>query len=323
MKDKFTKVLLVIICILLVVCLFQIGNLRNEVRNKYNHISNNISNVNHEIMNISSSVYDTLEREASLISEESYSLENPDFENFTIKLNASVTPKEYSESRTTATLYVGEEAYPMTREDSTFKASADIPLFMQNSVTKVVFREGDTVRTEALDWWIDPREEAIVRTYANFGGGWSAENDAETEIQTIDINGSLDVDIYNKTGSYITKAEVVYLIDGETVKTEIAELQNDNPREDYNFWDSVPLNVSIEIPYGSTLDICSVITDNYGLRHVNIAERIHVNDKGSMHDQEGDWIWRAGEDIIYDAEGNCIWNPYDYNNVEFDFEIEL
>ncbi|MBQ3123258.1 MAG: hypothetical protein IJC14_03770 [Firmicutes bacterium] len=323
MKDKFTKVLLVIICILLVVCLFQIADLRNEVRNKYNHISNNISNVSHEIMNISSNVYNALEEEASLITEESYSLENPDFENFTIKLNASVTPKEYSESRTQATLYVGDDAYPMKREGSTFKTIAEIPLFMQNTVTKVVFREGDTVRTEALNWWVDPREEAIVRTYANFGGGWAAENDAEKKTQTVEFAGSLDIDIYNKTGSYITKAEVVYLIDGETVKTEIAELQNDNPREDENFWDSIPIEDSIEVPYGSTLDICSVITDNYGLRHVNIAERIRVNDEGSMHDPEGDWIWRAGEDIIYDAEGNCIWNPYDYNNVEFDFEIEL
>lgn len=323
MKEKFTKILLVIICILLIVCLFQIADLRNEVRNKYGNISSQISNLNNQVMNISSNVSSTLEREASILAGMNYELKDPDIENLTVTLDASVTPKEYSESRTFATLYVGDDAYPMTREGGTFKASIKLPIFEQSVVTKVSFREGDTVRTEALNWWVDPREEAIVRTYANFGGGWSAEGDAESRIQTIDINGSIDVDIYNKTGSYITKAEVVYLIDGETVKTEIAELQNDNPREDENFWDSIPIEDSIEVPYGSTLDICSVITDNYGLRHVNIAERIHVNDEGSMHDPEEDWIWRAGEDIVYDAEGNCIWNPYDYSNVEFDFEIEL
>lgn len=325
MKEKTTKILLVTVCVLLALCLFQIGSLRRDMQNKYNNLSSNISDIRHEMVNITANVSNALEEKASIIAHKEFDLSNPDTQALTIQLNASVVPKEYDEARTNATLYVGGKAYDMTKKDGAFTLSVPVSIFDNCSVEKVVFKDGDTVRTEAIDYYMNPKSEAFATVYSDLSGSWTGSPNNEKRIYEVDMDSSLNINVeYGNSEMNVTSAELVYFRDGKLVKSEKIDLNDGDERGDSVTFSKL-LDESIEIPYGSTVTLCTIVTDNIGLKHVNVAQQFIVDKSGKLKDNDNEWIWHSSEDMIYDADGNCVFNPYeefeDEYGVQFDFEF--
>ena len=61
MKKDWSKILAGASCILLVICLVQIGSLKREIQNLQNNLGSRISDVEYSVNNISSTVYQQLE----------------------------------------------------------------------------------------------------------------------------------------------------------------------------------------------------------------------------------------------------------------------
>lgn len=317
MKERTKDILLVIAIVLLVLCLFQIIGLKNKVNNIYNRIGNvesRISSMDSDIRNITSNVEDTLKKQSSIISDSNFEFGDLNAETLTAELNAYVTPKEYSEKNTTATLYIGDNGYPMTRDKDTFRISVDMSLFENEDAAKVVFREGDTVRTETLEWWLNPRVNMVPTTYAHFDGGSTGSADKESKNYVWKPDGTVGVDIENKWATDINRAELLYFLDGKKIASYDMELLNNQSTA------TCQISESVDIPFGSTLDVYTVVTDGLGLRHVNLVEHVDIDRNGFLDVNVGtpDYPFYYGEDIIYDKDGNLVYSPYTDENTGAD-----
>ncbi len=315
MKDKQIKILLVIVCILLMINLFQIGNFKIEVRNKYSQLSNSVSTVRSEMSNITSNVSRTLEQEASIIAKKDFSFGDADMETLSVVLNVYVTPKEYSDTKTTGTLYIGDKAYKMIKKDGAFVMSEPVSMFEICDDMTVVFKDGDTVRSEELGWSMEPRYEALIVTYGRYEGSWRGTCDVAKKVYMASFDGRMSLEcIGNSDLSYMKKAELAYFIDGKQIKSEKLDIGK-NERDGSDFLTSYDIKETVNIPYGSALEICTIVTDNIGLKHVNTLERIVVDSDGALSNDDDEWEWRGSEDTIYDADGNCLYSPYAYDGI--------
>ena len=114
MKKDWSKWISVITCILLVICLVQIADLKQQVQNLSNDLTHRMSNVENSVQSISGEVYRQLEKEASLLADSAWSYGDVDLDTCTVEFQCSVSPKEYQPDVTKAVLLTGTGEYPMS-----------------------------------------------------------------------------------------------------------------------------------------------------------------------------------------------------------------
>lgn len=226
MKKDWSKILAGASCILLVICLVQIGSLKREIQNLQNNLGSRISDVEYSVNNISSSVYQQLEREASLVTNTEWIYGEMDLENYTILLHCTVSPKEYQPGVTEAVLISCQTEYPMILENGVYTADIQIPLFEETRIDQVQFREDGTVRTELLDWYLSPREQGVMNVYMDFAGGTSFGKEGDQFV--LEMDGT--VNLYTERKGDRFEIETVYLVEQidekESTREEIQVQQN-------------------------------------------------------------------------------------------------
>ncbi|MPM41941.1 hypothetical protein SDC9_88603 [bioreactor metagenome] len=324
MKKHLSDILAAVACLLVIVCMFQISALKQQVGNLQNVLNSQMSNVSDNINGIYSNVSSMLEEQASLLADSSWEFGEADMDALTVELLCSVSPKEYA-SGTAATIVVDGVEQPMTISNGTFTAKTKVPLFAEVTVSKVVFREGDTVRTEALDWHLSPRGEYLPNVYANLDG--SSTGSVKDGIYAYHREGVVNVDVDCGHAYELKSVTLVETIDDQEIGRTDIPLDNKDFFENYQSEDGARpepaeslaqsagtelsssfyygLDKDYEIPFGTVLTIYVEVEDGNGLFYRCIIDRTELNEIGDLVD-DSSW-WCGSESSIYDANGKGLY----------------
>ena len=326
MKKYIPIICCVLSCLLTVLCLFRISALEDRLYSLQNSVSNMHSVLHDDIRNIATNVKNSVEEGNNLLSTSSYSLEDPNLKNGTVDLSCIVTLKEFEPDGTTAVLTCNDQEYPMNLKNGDFVAKFPVSIFEESRVTEVSFSKDGVVRTQALDWYISPRDEFIPRLHASFSGT-SSGSVKGANTYNWNKNGTLHVSVEQKGGMdyEVESLDLIRLIDG--VEAERISITNYFPNDNTAYFgksplihiiNEDPLNLDLEMketfecPFGSTMLLIVEMTDNSGYIHRAIVDEITVDADGKLQD---DTIprWHGAAGNIYDSENNLIYGV-DWND---------
>ena len=323
MKQYIPWLISLFCCALVFACIVKISDLQDQMQTMQNNLNSQISNLQSNINSIYSNVDRKLEEQSNLLSGSEYSFENADPENGTVDVTCVVTPKVFQPEGTTAILTCNEEEYAMTLEDKQFVATIPLSIYEQSVVSSVSFEKDGTVQTQALDWWLNPRDQFLPTMYADLHGSYTGSvSGANTYVWK--VNASLSVEVEQKGGyeRTIEHIDLIHCVDGvEESRIELlgrhldeehvsfgssaAKVSGDNPLFlDYE------IKQDFECPFGSTLELIVEMSDDSGLIHRKLVEKEVITADGQL--EQNIEMWHGSEANIYDKDGKLLYGtPWD------------
>ena len=316
MKKNTSTIIAAISCFLVVVCLFQISGLKQQIRYLDNNINNRFSNIDSFANNIYANVENQLNEQAKLMTSSDWTLGEVDIGTKMATMHVAVAPKEYRPDTTTAILICNDTEYPMSLKNGEYIASLSLPLFERSVLGKVLLVDNGVVQTESLNWDITPRFDFLPELEARFVG--NTQSSSKNGATTWKLNGEVQIHLYQKeNGVSVQSISMLEYIDGkEMSKTNIP--LNTTPSSRYGgtperavsavyVSDSYPdsanpsdfyylLDKSFDVPNVSELKLYIEMVDSYGL-HYRIP--LDYNHAG-----------RGTGASIYDENGKLLWGVY-------------
>lgn len=247
-------------------------------------------------------------------------------------------PKEYTPGTTQAYLVCASREFPMTFADEHFTATAEIPLFTNTESFLVKLVDGETIPTQEMDWYLNPRYDVMPSVSVQMGGYAQGIPGKEEYDWSIDETVTVDV---NYNGKFqIQSVEIVAEIDGREVERipvdisaegqygyhqdaekdgvafAIPEEQN-GPDYDGSAHFLYPLKKEFRIPNGSVMVLYADVVDGDGLRYRCCLDAVAIGENGepdrTYMDENMDLM--IPEPIaIYDKAGNEIYKMEDFIN---------
>ncbi len=313
MKKNISAIIASVSCVLLIICLYNISSLKKEVDNLKSNLYSRISDIDRSISMISYDVKKELESQASLLSDGQWAYGDIDFENYTVSVNVSVTPKEYTPDKTSAVIVCGKKEYPMTLSDGAYIADIELSFFENSIIDSVLFEKEGTVQTESLNWEISPRYDCLPIVYAENG---SSTGTVKNGFFIWGYDDGICIIAEQKNGNIgeIGSISVLAYSDGVlSKKFDIPVDQEKMQRHDVGFDYFIEFKNEFKIPFESKFELYTEVEID-GLYYRNKIEEFDISSNGSDL-SEGDWF-RNAEGSIYDADGNII---FDINAV---YDIE-
>ena len=305
MKERLKNILLAINTLLLVICLVQISNLKVELKNMKSNTGSQLSSIQTNINNSYSYIEETLEKEASIVSNAEWEFGKMDIEARTVEVKAYVIPKEYQSDVTQAFFICGDEEVPAKYNNGKYEVTMVVPLFEDVSIPSVIFKENEMIRTESLDWIFNPRNELLPVVYAYNAGAVSFGKSKDKEnTGTWIFSGDLEIDIAARLMDEfeVETIEIIRCIDEKEVE-RIDVMSNKmvaHNRYLYNW------NPTYEVPYGSTQDIFAEVTMQCGLVYRALISCCGMDEHGNPIEDNG--ALGSMEASIYDTNGNLLYN---------------
>ncbi len=317
MKKHIPTIISIVSCLLTLLCVFRISALENRLNSLQNNVNNMQSVLRSEIQNISINVQNSLEEGNNLLSTSSYTLENADLSSGIVDLNCIVTLKEFEPDGTTAVITCNDQDYPMDLKNGDFVAKFPVSVFGESQVTQVSFTKDGVIRTQALNWYINPRHQFVPNMYAQFSGT-STGTVSGANTYNIRKSGTLNVTVEQKGGlDYdVDQLDLVRYINGAEV--ERIDLLSEAPKEGTAYFGKTPsasiishdpfelqtnLDSNFSCPFGSSMILVVEMSDGSGYIHRTIIDEAKISDKGQW-DNSG--LWHGAESNIYDSEGNLL-----------------
>ena len=161
MKNNISTAIAITACLLTVICLLHIYDLRQQILNSENNLRNYLYNVESSIDSIYYNIDTMLFEQATLLADSNWNYGEADIDAKSATIQCSVAPKEYRPDTTTAILICNDTEYPMALKNGEYTLALPLALFDESIISKVLFIDNGTVRTEALDWYITPRYEFL------------------------------------------------------------------------------------------------------------------------------------------------------------------
>lgn len=305
MKEKFSAVYKIVCLVLLAVCCVKMLSMQNDIDRLQRDVDNYYSMVNSSIDSISSSVRYQLEEANNLLSDSGWTTEMVDLEEKTAVLSCYVLPKEYSPQDTSAAIICNGREIPMTLEKGSYTAQITLSLFDEVDVTNVQFTENGTVRTQQLNWHINPRYDMVPAAYMDFSG--SHHSQFKKENIAVTYSGFVNIDFEHKgLVEQLETVEVVMLVNDEEIfnsQLPLKPMHSDEYIACYN----ADLEHSFELKRGDTFKMYAQFCDSNGWVYKRIIEDSTVGEKGNLlsnlksHYSEAD---------IYDKDGKLLYSPY-------------
>ena len=305
MSGNSQKIFNIAILILLLMCLFKINTMNDELARLRNTMNSNYNTMQRSIDSIGSNVRSEMEKANNLLSDSGWSTGSLNIDDKTATLSCYVVPKVYNSKETAAAIIYNGEAVPMKLEQGRYTAEIKIPLFEQAMISNVQFSEKGTIRTQQLNWSIHPRYDMIPTAYMYYSGGTGHSYKGDTITRT--YNGYVEMDFEHKGFTQSLKdAEIVMLINGEEVMRNnpvLEELHRDEYLSSYR----TEMEQSIEVHEGDKIELYMIVTDENGWTYHGVLEDMTIGKKGEPI-AEG----LEAEADIYDADGNLLFEAYKY-----------
>lgn len=307
MKDKWQKITNILTLILLIVCFVKIGWLQDDIQNLKNTVNNNRSMLQSSIDAISSNVRYEMEQANNLLSDSGWNTGGLDIENKTATLYCYAVPKVFNPEKTAATMIYNGTEVPMAFENGRYAAEIAVPIFDECSIENVQFKEDGTIRTQQLNWHINPRYDLVPTAYVSYSGEKSHNYKGDYITRT--YKGAVEIDFEHKGfGGEMQDVEISLFVNGKEQwrhKPVLEEVQKD----DYVAIYMGDIEYSFDIKRGDAVKMYAEITDENGWKYRSILEDVTISEKGNpVHNREH----YHSEATIYDADGNLLFEPYKY-----------
>lgn len=334
MKKNAPMIVSVICCVLLVISLFQVSSLRQEVFSLRSQINSDMDMISRSVSYIPEEIKLALEEEANLLAASGWEYGQIDVKNCAAEVVCTIVPKEYAPNITETTLIVNGQESSMTYGDGQYTASIALPLFEESRIEQVLFNDAGTIRTQSLDWHIAPRYEALLGSYAGMDG--NAKGTPGQDAYTWDVDYSVHIDVQQKGRFSIQSIELVEMLDGKEIgrlpvdiseagqhayaeaAAKAGEAIPENAASSRAYYDGSAvffyyLDKTYQIPNGSELIIYVDVVDGSGFRYRSFAEGIAISPDGEPnHDRTDElrmftfaepiWIFDETGDVIYTIE---------------------
>lgn len=302
-----TKILNVATFVLLIICLIRISWINNELTNLKRAIDNERSMLQSSIDAISSNVRYELEQANNLLSDKNWSTDSLKIEDKTATFKCYVIPKEYNPEKTIAEIFCNDQRIPMILENGKYTAEITIPLFETSTISNVQFTEDEVIRTQKLDWMINPRYDMVPVAYMYFTGENSYSYKDETVMKT--YSGSVEIDFEHKgLAGKIKEAEFVMLNNDKQVWSDtlvLEEMYDDGYITHYK----TDIEQKFEIKKGDTIELYMKFTDTNGWEYRSVLEDETIDEDGTP---VSNLEYSQSEAEIYDSNGKLVYQPYKY-----------
>ncbi len=197
----------------------KITNLQNEL----NHVRSNLSNEINEVEYKLYQMQEEAKKEASMISETSFSFGTVNPEEHTVEMTFSVVPKSYSPETKLTLNYRGETIVLTNSGSGVFTGSTRVPIFGneygegENGLFCVT--EDGVTKTEA---WEEVPKQMLYYECLPVVEIWDYNLSLEKEKDGVRFNGQLKIGMYdNKKGETVTGAITMYVKKENEVIDEI------------------------------------------------------------------------------------------------------
>lgn len=296
MKEWMKKLFVVILCIMLIVSLVRIQNLKEEMERETGYLNSRIQSLESQISTIYREVDAMLEKEASLLTFSQWEIASVDVENLTASVAIAITPKEYQAGMTEAVLQGGGEEYPMTMEDGSYRTKLEVPLFDTTQIDAVVLRDSTYIRTEQLDWSIHPRY-ILPEVHASLSGKWSGTTKGNGVVSMwSDCEIRVRIDQGKGENAEIKSVHLVQLLDDKVQERTAI------PADEYGEY-TIECKESYEAPFGARFEIAAEVVDQYGLIYRCIVQRWDTDREGNLIEDDN-WFGRSS--AIYSQDGKLL-----------------
>ena len=320
MKQYIPWVISLVCCGLVCLCMMKLSDMQNQLISMQSSLNSQINTLQSNINSIYSNVDNKLEQQDNLLSASDFLFEEPRLSDGKVNVLCSVTPKVFQPEGTTAAILCNGKEYAMTLQDKQFVASIPISLYETSIINSVSFQKDGTVQTQALDWYLNPRERFLPTMFANFKGSSRGSVEGANEY-VYSMDGSIDI-LVEQNGGLTTTVEhidLVQYVDGREIDRE--EIYG-KPRENSAYFGGTSAEVTSEdpfcmdyrlkedfsCPFGSTMELYVEMRENSGITHRKLVQRIIVTADGKRDEREADfWYSNSNEANIYDAEGNLLY----------------
>lgn len=335
MKKNLSTIIAIIACVLLAFNTIKIIGLQEELDRLRSDVDDEIHNVNQNISGIYGDVQDMLEEEANQLAVSDWEYGEINVDNRTAEVICTVVPKVYTPGTTQATILCNGQEYPLTYANEQFTTTIEIPLFDRNELNIVKLNDNGTIRTQELDWIIEPRYEALLLSYAGMGGSATGKPGNGEYVWSPEYGVSINIE--RKGEFQIQSVELVEILDGKEINRTPIDLSKEG-QEAYQealrkTGDPVPeftsrvnevsgptyegsvhfiyyLDKDYHIPNGSMLELYVDVVDGNGLRYRSFAECMAVTADGKPDDlrMEEKQVYAFAEAvIIFDEDGNVVY----------------
>lgn len=308
-----------------VFCMFQISDLKDDIRRMENNFRSELSVLESNYSNIIALTEQRLEEHASILTRKEFTYGEMDLDKKTVELHVTIIPKEHQPGVTEARLVAGDKEYPMELKDGSYIGNIVLPIFEESAVKQVVFREGETVRTETLDWWFTPRYELLPTVNARISG--SARGSAQNGVYVWHHTGEARVQV-DCDGEIldIQSVSLLEVLDGvEVNRIEIPLTNTESTRHDGSAVKPEPIRPGVTInngetfyyeldkdftiPFGSTMRVLAEVVDGNGLRYLACMEHWEIDANGNQVDNRNwslisllEWIISPDGEVLFELD---------------------
>lgn len=335
MKMNLPTIIAIAACVLLVFNSIKVIRLQEELERLRSSMSDEIHTVNQNISSIYGDVQEMLEKEANQLAVSEGEYGDIHIDSRSAEIICTVVPKVHTPEVTQAAIVCNGQEYALTYTDEQYTAAIELPLFDRNEFSMVKLSDNGTIRTQELDWIIEPRYEALLLSYAGMGGSASGKPGKGEYIWSTEY--AVTINIERKGPFQVQSVELVEVLDGKEINRIPVNLSREgqeayaealqktgepvpeaasmsNEITDIGFNGSANfiyfLDKDYHIPNGSLLEWYVDVVDGNGLRYRSFAECVAVTKDGQLDElrMEERQIYAFAEAIlIFDESGNVIY----------------
>ena len=335
MKKNVKIIIIALICAILVFDTLKINRLQNRIDNLDRSINNEMNVINNNIDSIYGNVHDMLEKEANQLAVSKWEYVDINIENRTAEIKCTIVPKTYKPDVTKATIRCNGLDYDLRYENNQYTTTINVPLFARNEISQVNMNDNGTIRTQEMDWILEPRYEVLPLSYAGMGGKATGKPGNGEYVWSPQY--SVHINIEGKAIDYQIKSiDFVEVLDGKEISRTPIDLsqtgqssyaealkKNNQPVPEYveqranevgntNYQGPVQflyyLDKEYHIKNGSMLEFYIDVVDGYGLRYRSFVECMAAKENQpdeERMEQKAGYVF-AEPVIIFDEKGNRI-----------------
>lgn len=296
---KRQRIVIIILSVALIYSFVQFSNFKSETENRFNNLSHQYNNLNNTISSIYNNVDEKLEEQASLITYFDFQYGELDSKNLKVPVSVKIIPKTVTDY-TSLTLDFGERTVDMKKgENMEYTADFKSDLFLGESdeTVKLIISEGNTTKSEELDWYISSLHNHFL---PNLFAGFIFDNTEFKAEKGLYVDG--DVMFHWDTESEkipFTNLKLMYKLNGETLEeVEIPETVFDSAVDTLDVKKTYP-----DAKEGDNFELYLEGTDEYGFIHRTMLKSITC----ISGDTIGIETVMEDTEVILDKEGNILY----------------
>lgn len=335
MKKNLSTIIAVAACVLLAFNSIKVIRLQEDLERLRSSMNNEIYTVNQNISSIYGDVQEMLEEEANQLAVSEWEYGDIHINSRSAEIICTVVPKVYTPEVTQAAIVCNGQEYALDYIDKQYTATIELPLFDRNEVSMVKLSDNGTIRTQKLDWIIEPRYEVLLLSYAGLGGSATSKLGKDEYIWLTEY--AVTINIERKGPFQVQSVELVEVLDGKEINRIPVDLSREgqeayaeallktgkavpevvsrgNEVTDMGFNGSANfvyfLDKDYHIPNGSMLELYVDVVDGNGLRYRSFVECMAVTKEGQLDElrMEEKQMYAFTEAImIFDESGNVIY----------------